>query len=124
MMTWAFSSPLGIFGGYSSPIGVKDKTFTSKEAPGNQGKVWIYVPTVFLYKSLRGHSFQNTRVLALLKALPWTVSLEDEIPLLGPLPLPSPKAQNALSGCFSQGSTACFPAVGVSNNQGHDPGRI
>lgn len=43
-----------------------------------------------------------SRVLALPKALPWTVSLEDEIPLLVPLPLPSPNIQNALSRCFSQ----------------------
>lgn len=59
MMPCAFSFPLGIFRGNSSPVGVKDKTFISKEAPANQGKVWVYVPTVILYKTLRRHSFQS-----------------------------------------------------------------
>lgn len=123
MMPWDFSFPLGIFRGNSRPIGVKDKTFTFKEAAEKQGKVWIYVPTVILCKSLSWHSFQNKRVLALPKAVPWTFSLEGEIPLVVPLPLPSPEAQNAL-GCFSQESTECFPAVGMTNNGGQDPGSI
>lgn len=119
-----FSFPLGIFMGNSSLIGVKDKTFISKEAPAKQGKVWIYIPTVILSKSLLRCSFQNKKVLALPKALPWTVTLADEVPVLAPLPLPSPKAQNALSRCFSQESTGCFPAVGMTKKWGQDPGRI
>lgn len=69
---------------------------TSKEP---RAKVWVYlhtlilykslnktiqliIYTVILYKSLNKHYFQNKRVWALPKALPRSVSLEDEIPLL------------------------------------------